>query len=99
MRSHSQRSNSILAPAMPVTVRELRFWWRSTMGPVRRKFGYIVGTAGQTGEEGRPCYQSGALFIREIVPLIDADDAGKRAACMVQNLFNRRQGHAKPGHF
>src|SRR5262249_39276823 len=46
----------------------------------------------------RPLLQSRALLLREFVPLINPDDAGKRAANVVQNLFNNRETNTEPRH-
>src|SRR6516162_8941139 len=45
-----------------------------------------------------PTLQPGALFVGVVVPLINADDAAKRAAAMVEHLLDHRQLDAEPGH-
>ena len=56
---------------------------RSSSMAVRRKLGYVVSATGKPSQEWRPCFESVPLFVREIVPLVNANDAGERAACVV----------------
>src|SRR5271155_5282235 len=46
----------------------------------------------------RPFIQRGAFLICELMSLIDSNDTSKRAADVVQNLFDDRQADAESSH-
>ena len=47
----------------------------------------------------RPDFERLPLFVGEVMPLIDADDAGKTAAGVVQELFDHSAGRRRAGPY
>src|SRR5690348_10729749 len=45
-----------------------------------------------------PLLQGRALFLRELVPLVDAHDAGERAGDVVQNLLDDGETYTQARH-